>query len=850
MTFTLDQAVPGPTRPTSIITSRHDEPRAHVSSPMQFTLSSDRVLLTDGVKDFYEVLHQRDENLEVVYDPSHHHFNIKCWDHEESKVVTIVKEILDQLVQEEIQAGLSYSSKITTLEEWRQNKCQIYGKTEVSEKYRYPRDVASCDFREIWNIPENWSNRGITADMLFPECTLSKIRRLTGAVLVVSCDRCTVYIGASDIETFTIAKRKLDTLLKFFSLASKDATQATKVFLHSEGDKSAKGEYRLLADGSQNLLKGYILDRFDWPDFNKRYTSIYDNGVRVRLNIDKEAWSGGCSLNVVPIFKPSDKERFGAFTKENWNYPAKEAAVLNSNLPGSDVLMKPWPDLRSHQALLRPKIESWVSSIPAPISNETVSYCQTDDLTGGPAPQSALSETNDSTSAIKIDDQQPSVVGPFENLWKDFKLSLMEETKGVRKEQCAQSNLKPSLTVGVPTPRMTESAELNSIPFHSTMNQKTESRAVSISTRHEFDPSILESIRESLASLMAPLTMWPGIVDLRIDLGRFCFMGVKKSHIQVPGVDDDEKYFGLDRIRDELTRRHTTPDKLCFTRVLTTLSAEANYIAHLRDGDGHQIWTRPMQGLSSCYEFTCRSKTADGLEWNFVVDIDAITFTPKVRQFKCEQNCFAVCCTKRAWDFQVVLSVSQNLNDGCTRFAEDLSRSLQVWPVNDQIPELEVSYDRNHDIEILAVRTRNTACYISIEPNKDVQRMHIQEVWEMNRTSKIIQGQHVILKFATYKEHDAYSGIPIMWYEVSLKSDALSNAFKQNENIELGDETSWTVEALLKSGAIDDLARKAASIVKELDVVGYWNDNQQKELQHRAVANRKGSNVQDPEVFW
>ncbi|RYC60086.1 hypothetical protein CHU98_g6115 [Xylaria longipes] len=983
---TLERSVPEWTaRTTSDVASRTDLVRLHDAEPMEFTLSSNWVLQTEGVEDFYDALHKRDENLEIEYDPILHGFRVKCLSHHEVKMVALVKDILDKLVQKETKNGQETSAKIISLEHWRKEKAQIRQEIKVSDKYTFPRDVSACKTRATWNISESSFEKGTTTSRMFPENARSQLEKLTNTVLITSSNGRTVYIGASGVESVRKVKQKLDTLARFFSLTPRDTTQVAKIFLYNEGDRSIMGEYRYVADGNDRLLRSYILDRFDWPHTNQRYPAIFQRGIIVRLNPNNEPWEEARSLSntVLPIVKDGSAiEEFGAFKLQNWKYPAKDAV---SSTPGSDTSSTQLgSSLVAHQSMLRPKIETWVSNLPAPKDGRPSLSCQTNSTldsqafrpnqtssgapwakhkraepeqkpristynetiqssvingredskphhvgvphsqesgtkpTAAPAaddqilsdvpqtstsqycpeliaplPLTELKSTADLNVECPVDIRKPGMSSteeiaehpmgsrgsqannctfpgnsghsqtnkydPFQHLLGEFRRVSAQPTPGLGGDQSENPNLQASLSIKAREPRLVQDHENDTRSFHVTMRQKAGAPTVPNNVFPEFDPNMMMSINESLASLMAPLRMWPGIVDFGIELGRFYFLNVKKSHVQEPGDDDDEKHYKLGRIQNELNKRHTANEKLCFTRVLTSLGADANHIAHIRDHSGSQMWKRPADGRSSTYEFTCRSKTVEGADFNFIVDIDATHFNSRVKQFKPDQNCFAVHCTKRVWDFRLVLSVSQDLDGICGRFAEDLLHSLRVMPKNDRIPELEVSYDKTYDIEVLAVRTRNRACCISetitkstsstqADPRKDVQRLYISEVWEMDRLSKIENEQRIRLRFARYKSNNERSGMPLVWYEAVLKSDTLSGAFEQNENLELGNEVDWTSEDLLKSGAVEALIRKAADMVKNMDGVGYWNDNHQTDLLRGVGKHAKGQEVVDK--FW
>ncbi|TRX98697.1 hypothetical protein FHL15_000039 [Xylaria flabelliformis] len=951
-------------RATSNTTSRTDAVQHHDEEPMEFILSSNWVLQTEGVNDFYEILYKRDENLEIEYDPLLHGFRVKCLSHNEVRIVALVKEILDQLVQKETKNGLETSAKIIGIDDWRKNKCQTRREIEVSEKYTFPRDVAVCHVRATWNVSESAFKKGTTTSKMLPENAL-------------------VYIGASGLEKIKRVEQKLDTLARFFSLTPRDMTQVVKIFLYNEGDRSTMGEYRYVADGNDRFLRSYILDRFDWPHTSQRYPTIFHKSVMVRLNPGNDPWKEARSLSntVLPIVKDGTvTEEFGAFKLQNWRYPAKDAvdSALGSEISSTQL----GSSLAAKQFMLGPKIETWVSSLPTPgegrdsldchpdsfvisqafksnqtsnkapwvererekpeqnphasayrgvsadgrreysklcgvtmphsqqpgaestttlTANEQTLSCyvaQTNNSQVGPGlvtplPLNELASDEDLKAGFPVNICKPSVCptdeaaghstclrgspveghpisenpkhlqnknhDPFQHLIGEFRRVSTQPARGLDRDETNDPNVQASQSTKTRDPRLVQDDENDARSFHVTMRQKAGALPPPKNVFPEFDVNMMISINESLASLMAPLRMWPGVIDFRIELGRFYFLNVKKSHIQEPGEDDDERYYKLSRIQNELNKRHTANEKLCFTRVLTSLGADANYIARISDHSGNQMWKRPTDGRSSTYEFTCRFTTVEGTDFNFIVEIDATNFTSSIREFKPSQNCFAVHCTKRTWDFQLVLSVSQDLNDICGRFAEDLLCSLRVMPKNDRIPELEVSYDRSYGIKVLAVRTRNTACCISetstkntcsphTAPQTDVQRLYISELWEMDRLGIGGDEQRIRLNFACYKRNNERSGMPPVWYEAFLKSDNLSKAFEQNETLEFGDEVQWVSEELLKSGAVEALIQKAADMVRNMDGVGYWNDNHQTDLLRSVGKPPRGQDVVDK--FW
>lgn len=70
------------------------------------------------------------------------------------------------------------------------------------------------------------------------------------------------------------------------------------------------------------------------------------------------------------------------------------------------------------------------------------------------------------------------------------------------------------------------------------------------------------------------------------------------------------------------------------------------------------------------------------------------------------------------------------------------------------------------------------------------------------------------------------------WYEVSLQSKKVNEALQQNRDLELGEVVDWSPKELQEAGAFDELVRSAIEVVKHIDGVGYWGDNEQDTMIH------------------
>lgn len=89
-----------------------------------------------------------------------------------------------------------------------------------------------------------------------------------------------------------------------------------------------------------------------------------------------------------------------------------------------------------------------------------------------------------------------------------------------------------------------------------------------------------------------------------------------------------------------------------------------------------------------------------------------------------------------------------------------------------------------------------------------------------------------------------------IWHEVSISCPKADEMFQQNKTLELGEETSWTVEKLSKVEAVQSMYLPACEILKKMDGVGCYNDN---EIDARASQSSVSSAEAEPPApyfFW
>ncbi len=185
-------------------------------------------------------------------------------------------------------------------------------------------------------------------------------------------------------------------------------------------------------------------------------------------------------------------------------------------------------------------------------------------------------------------------------------------------------------------------------------------------------------------------------------------------------------------------------------------------------------------------------------------------------------------------------------------------------PQKSGIPRLEFAIKTGYLVEIGIVRVRNVATCVrkktsafssAVNEESGSSVLKISEVHDMV-TFTIDRGDETTYISEPFKGN-LDKGELATWFEISMESKAVTSAFRENENIELGDEPTWSPEELRDAGAFETLTRAAIDTVKRIDGVGYWSNNNQDSMIHgRPPGDAREANqgYRSPgaykEVYW
>jgi hypothetical protein len=129
---------------------------------------------------------------------------------------------------------------------------------------------------------------------------------------------------------------------------------------------------------------------------------------------------------------------------------------------------------------------------------------------------------------------------------------------------------------------------------------------------------------------------------------------------------------------DNLIKAHRNLRDSHFTRIISTLGGDANFMINMTDATAQDAKMWKKVGRKAFYDFWCLIRGHSGEKYYVVVEVDATDFSHKIRKADARASNLYVHCTKREFDFILVAEGFQDLEENCGGFARDLVKSLHV----------------------------------------------------------------------------------------------------------------------------------------------------------------------------
>ncbi|KAK6081739.1 hypothetical protein SCUP234_04514 [Seiridium cupressi] len=344
------------------------------------------------------------------------------------------------------------------------------------------------------------------------------------------------------------------------------------------------------------------------------------------------------------------------------------------------------------------------------------------------------------------------------------------------------------------------------------------------------DSGTREKIQQHLIGMLEPLRFHQGLVYMRVEIGRFWFTKINWRQITLPGVQGRSNA-GVKTVEamEESLKGHCIAKDFYFTKILSLFGGDANHFGNIPYTDASKMWLKGTR--RAVYEFWCATKSDSGGKTYFILQIDALTFAYTLRRADSTESDVYVHCSKRDFDFRVVVGASSDIEDNCGRFAREVVASLKVIPQDEEgssPPRLEFINFRDWGVEIKSVRYRQLAAF---KHHDNRCELHVTHVHCMKKkTTKKSDSVWYLSAYPDLGKPDA--GYFPTWFEAYITPTKADQEFAQNRELVFAEETTWTSESLKDAGTIDDMLDCAAATVKHMDGIGYWVDNQQDHKQY------------------
>ena len=177
-----------------------------------------------------------------------------------------------------------------------------------------------------------------------------------------------------------------------------------------------------------------------------------------------------------------------------------------------------------------------------------------------------------------------------------------------------------------------------------------------------------EATSEKIKLLLASMRIWQGEILLEVQFGRVVLRSLANNLV---AWGDSQLSHSLQDMDWILSGHSNTMD---FTRILTTLGADAQWVVDLKNASNEPMWKNAPK-CSVTYEFECFDN--DSATW-FMVEMDAATSQTKVKSLPKEIGTVLVHCTTRNWDYRLAAVGSKNLGKDHGHIASEIAKSIFI----------------------------------------------------------------------------------------------------------------------------------------------------------------------------
>lgn len=338
--------------------------------------------------------------------------------------------------------------------------------------------------------------------------------------------------------------------------------------------------------------------------------------------------------------------------------------------------------------------------------------------------------------------------------------------------------------------------------------QPATSKGLDINQGKELDRLVI-----SVQNLLRPMPVRYGLVELRVEMGRFFATKVPTSGLATNRPNTPARGWDANILRKKMDQQESL-----FTKALSCFGNDADMLAKMKIKDtGTAMWKVDSRDVFLDFRFE--------FNWDLVLEVNTKDYSWRIRVCENDDGSTYVHCLRQNWDFRVRLAHDRPLEweDCFGEFARALIDSLQVRP-----PELDfknlfddhpVVVNKDMPIRVTGARIRQV-CRLQHHDKKtylDITRVLPTKAKNSNCSNSNYA------KVASWRKDKTEVGEFCQWYEAALSSARLEEVFRENANLIPGDKAGWNSEDLTEE--IRHLCEQAACVVEQMDPVGVGCDN-------------------------
>ncbi len=336
-----------------------------------------------------------------------------------------------------------------------------------------------------------------------------------------------------------------------------------------------------------------------------------------------------------------------------------------------------------------------------------------------------------------------------------------------------------------------------------TMNQKAPSHKLPAS-----NIALLKSFDDQITQLLNMVLGFQGPIDLEVGLGRLLIDPDKGSN------EFKDKAFNASEWSSAFSTTSSTnpnpnPLETVFTPRLTTSSSDAQSILEIDLSHGRKLFNLPEVGRKVSYILVCKTKE----EKQISIDV-AEDRTFKVLGSKVFVGALDWHFPKRSFDARLSLNVHEFLLRDYHQQAQALVNSMTISTSSDQYAVLDTQL-KDQELAILSIH-RERATFYTNRTYPD-SLLHLREVQEFELSSSGSEYRGVLLPSKEMINANK------LWWEATITSASAKDMMKESETLELGEMATWSPEAVVNKGVVQDLHNLTKEVVTQIDHIGFDN---------------------------